>query len=471
MVDLAERVFGVDWDAVRAAVTRRLSPTRPVTADLMDPRRDPSYWWVPVLVGDYVHADEESVTEDLERYVSGCLVRHFYHDVPQPFSLLRDDELARLIRSAYDACANRGGTFDERFAVKCQTWTVLLAFGTQAIRRRSKAGEYRAALSAIVAVYSCAQLLDDWHDQADDLAREHWNLWIHEPVDSVLSIIELLLRDAAHRVSQLRRHMLRDALAAQLRDTTEELADLVALMQRPSASRPRSGVESGVRFLTEHLSKDAPGLWCDFSLSGVSAGSTEWISALIATLLAPIPFGRSIARAVASTLLAHDRPSGGPPASAPWGCTPTPPTPQPASANPLWESDRDVSSAPKRHPQVRLGVPTTTLISPAFAGWHRLPVPTGACVGGLANPVLEPNLRSMCQLRRGLADLDDLDAASEPPAGAMLDNAGMHGGQRRDHGGQRRDAWWTTLDAGASISRSTRSIAGRRPRRANPHGA
>ena len=176
---------------------------------------------------------------------------------------------------------------------------------------RSKAGEYRAALSAIVAVYSCAQLLDDWHDRADDLAREHWNLWIHEPVDSVLSVIELLLRDAAHRVSQLRRHMLRDALAAQLRDTTEELADLVALMQRPSASRPRSGVESGVRFLTERLSKDAPGLWCDFSLSGVSAGSTECISALIATLLAPIPFGRSISRAVASTLLAHDRPSGG----------------------------------------------------------------------------------------------------------------------------------------------------------------
>jgi hypothetical protein len=65
-------------------------------------------------------------------------------------------------------------------------------------------------------------------------------------------------------------------------------------------------------------------------------------------------------------------------------------------------------------------------------------------VAGLANPVLEPKLRSMCQLRRGLADLDDLDAASEPPAGAMLDNAGMHGGQRRDHGGQRRDAWRTT---------------------------
>jgi hypothetical protein len=38
-------------------------------------------------------------------------------------------------------------------------------------------------------------------------------------------------------------------------------------------------------------------------------------------------------------------------ASAPWGRTPTPPTPQPASANPLWESDRDVSSVPKRHPQ------------------------------------------------------------------------------------------------------------------------
>jgi hypothetical protein len=312
LVDLAEQVFGIDWDTVRAAVTRRLSPTRPVVADVMDPRRYPSYWCVPVLVGDYVQADQESVAEDIERYVSGCLLRHFYHETPQPFSLPRDDELVRLIGRAYDACGNGDGTFDEHFAVKCQTWTVLLAFGTQAIRRRnSKAGEYRTALSAIVAVYSCTQLLDDWHDRADDLTREHWNLWTDEPVDSVLSVIEPLLRDAAHRVAQLRRHLLRDVLTTQLRDTTEELGDLVALIQRPSASQPRSGVESGVRFLTEHLSADAPGLWRDFSLPEVSAGSTECISAFIATLLARIPVGRSISRAVASTLLSHDRPSGG----------------------------------------------------------------------------------------------------------------------------------------------------------------
>jgi hypothetical protein len=312
VVGLAERVFGVDWNAVRAAVTSRLGPTRPIPADLMDPRRYPSYWCVPVLVGDYVQADRESVAEDVERYASGCLVRHCYYETPRPFALARDDELVRLIGSAYDACRNGDGTFDEHFAAKCQTWTVVLALGTQAIRRcDAKAGEYRAALSAIVAVYSCTQLLDEWHDRADDLARKHWNLWSDEPVDSVLRVIEPLLYDAAQRVAQLRRHMLRDALTAQLRDTTEELADLVALVQRPGPSRPRSCVESGIRFLTDHLSADAPGLWRDFSLPGVSAGSTEYVSAFIATLLAPIPVGRSISRAVASTLLAHDRPSGG----------------------------------------------------------------------------------------------------------------------------------------------------------------
>jgi hypothetical protein len=312
VVGLAERVFGVDWNAVRAAVTSRLGPTRTIPADLMDPRRYPSYWCVPVLVGDYVQVDRESVAEDVERYASGCLVRHFYYETPRPFALPGDDELVRLIGSAYDACRNCDGTFDEHFAAKCETWTVLLALGTQAIRRcDAKAGEYRAALSALVAVYSCTQLLDDWHDRADDLARKHWNIWSDEPVDSVLRVIEPLLYDAAHRVAQLRRHMLRDTLTAQLRDTTEELADLVALMQRPSPSRPRSCVESGIRFLTDHLSADAPGLWRDFSLPGVSAGSTEYISAFIATLLAPIPVGRSISRAVASMLLAHDRSSGG----------------------------------------------------------------------------------------------------------------------------------------------------------------
>jgi hypothetical protein len=70
-------------------------------------------------------------------------------------------------------------------------------------------------------------------------------------------------------------------------------------------------VDSGVAFLADHLGAEVPSLWRDFSAPGISAGSTECISAFIAAQLAPIPSARALARSVTSTLLAHARPTGG----------------------------------------------------------------------------------------------------------------------------------------------------------------
>ncbi len=312
LIDLAERGYGVDFETVRAAVEQRLRPTRPLPAGLMDPRQAPSYWCVPLLVGDYISADPAAIAIDLERYVSGCVFRHLFHEEPRPPFAMVDDELETLVGRAYDACRAGGGTFPDKFAAKCQSWTVLLVFGTQEIASRpSEPGDYATAMSAIVAVYSCTQVLDDWHDRNDDLARGHWNMWTDEPAQLVLRAIDPLLRDATRAVGQLRHHPLRDALRAQLRDSAAELADLVAVSMHLPSLPARGAVEGGVTFLTRRLGAEGSGLWRDFSSPDVSAGSTECISAFIATLLAPIASARPVARLVASTLLAHARPSGG----------------------------------------------------------------------------------------------------------------------------------------------------------------
>jgi hypothetical protein len=265
-----------------------------------------------LLIGDYVTADPDAIVADLERYACGCIVRHFYYDTPPLFLLPDDEGLVGLIGRAYETCRSGEGPFEDNFAAKCQTWTAVLAYGTQSIAAsRSRPTDYQTALRAIVSVFSCTQLLDDWHDRADDAKRGHWNAWGDEPSTLVLNAIEPLIADAARCVTELHPHPLRHALFAQLRDTSAELADLVALKSRPSERTPHGPVERGVRFLAERLGAEAPGLWRDFACDGVSVGSTECVSAIVATLLAPIPTARPIARTVVSTLLAHARTSGG----------------------------------------------------------------------------------------------------------------------------------------------------------------
>ncbi len=314
LIRVAERDYGVDWDEIRAGVQDRLRPTQPLPADLMDPRQTPSYWCVPLLVGDYIGAHSGAIIVDLERYVSGCICRHLFHEGPRAPFAMPDGDLEALIGGAYDACRTAGGTLVEQFDAKCQSWTVVLAFGTQEIKRdASEHRDYTTALSTIVAVYSCTQLLDDWHDRDDDRARGHWNMWTDEPIDDVLRLVDPLLRSANRRVGQLRRHPLRVALKVQLRDTANELADLVELStrSRPQSGRTGGAVESGVSHLVGRLGTEVPGLWRDFASSEISVGSTECISAFIATILSPIKSARPAARSVSSTLLAHARPTGG----------------------------------------------------------------------------------------------------------------------------------------------------------------
>jgi hypothetical protein len=320
LIDHAESRYGFAWADIQNSVRNRLQTAAPSVTELMDPHRYPTHWCVPLLVGDYAGADRSAILSDLTPYVAGCIIRHTLFDPEPAFGLPADDELVQLISAAYEGCRGTGDSFDLRFTAKCQPWSVLLSLGTESIRAAvASAADCQAALRAIAAVFSCVQVLDDWHDRDDDLAREHWNIWTDEPVDRSVTAVRLLVDGARASVSALRPHLLRDALVTQLRDTAHELADVSQLHGQPkiAAGAPSAdhgidaAVASGVRFLRGRLGMSTTGLWRDFSAPGISYGSTECVSAFMATLLAPIPEGRPLARAVSSTLLARARPSGG----------------------------------------------------------------------------------------------------------------------------------------------------------------
>lgn len=70
-------------------------------------------------------------------------------------------------------------------------------------------------------------------------------------------------------------------------------------------------IDAGVRFLDRRLGAEVPGLWCDFAVSGVSAGSTECVSAFISAQIATIPEGRALAADVVGRLSSRARETGG----------------------------------------------------------------------------------------------------------------------------------------------------------------
>ena len=320
LIDHAESNYSFAWADIQNSVQQRLQTAAPSVTELMDPHRYPTYWCVPLLVGDYAGADRDAVLGDLTPYVAGCVIRHVLFDPEPALGMPADDELVQLISAAYEGCRGAGDSFDLRFAAKCQPWSVLLSLGTESIRAAAASqANCQAALRAITAVFACVQVLDDWHDRDDDLTREHWNIWTDEPVARSLTAVKVLVDGARASVSALRPHLLRDALVTQLRDTARELADVSQLHGQPKipdgtppADHGIAGaVASGVRFLSGRLGTSTAGLWRDFSSPEISYGSTECVSAFMATLLAPIPEGRPLARAVSSTLLARARPSGG----------------------------------------------------------------------------------------------------------------------------------------------------------------
>jgi hypothetical protein len=70
-------------------------------------------------------------------------------------------------------------------------------------------------------------------------------------------------------------------------------------------------IAAGIGFLERDLATRAGGLWCDFVVPGVSAGSTECVSAFIAAQLGEIPEGRMLAAGVVDTLALGARDTGG----------------------------------------------------------------------------------------------------------------------------------------------------------------
>lgn len=319
-IDLAERTYSIDWAATQRAIGARLRPTSSFDHGLYDPARYPAYWCVPTLVGSYVGASEQAVLADTEAFVCGCIVRHHALDPDPPFAAPAGDEDVRAIADAYHGCRLAArAPFDVRFTAKCMPWRVLLAIGTRSIAGEAgDQADFAIALRAIVGVYSCLQVVDDWHDTREDVARSHWNMWVHEPARDTRSVIEPLLRGARDGVEQLRPHLLRRALAAQLRDTADELREIVS---GPARARVRSGphdagwldgaIAAGIESLRASLDTAAVGLWQDFALPGVSPGSSECVSAFVATQIGAVPEGRELARIVVGELVARARASGG----------------------------------------------------------------------------------------------------------------------------------------------------------------
>lgn len=329
-LDLAESRYSIDWFAIQASVTQRLRPVSVEFLNELSPVRCPAYWCVPVMVGDYLGASRAVVVDGLEPFVSGCLVRHFFFDLECPFHIRSGDDVVQLVTSAYLGCRRAGSdhkSLEDWFAAKCRPWMLLLTLATGAIHDEARdRSEYHAAMRAVVLVYSCLQIIDDWHDRGEDAGRGHWNMWVDEAVPRVLAMIGPLVAGARQSVARLRPHLLRRALAAQLADAVLELTELVNSLLRngldvkkPVCPVDDLSVEAGldvevaaaVLFLGQRLGAEVPGLWCDFALEGVSHGSTECISAYVARQLSAAPSGLPRARAVTATLVAAARRPGG----------------------------------------------------------------------------------------------------------------------------------------------------------------
>jgi hypothetical protein len=237
-IDFAKFHYSIDWAAIQRSVAAQLRLNSSFDVLCCNPLQCPSYWFVPLLVGNYVGASRKAVLEDTEAFVGACIVRHFIFDNDRPFDPKCDIELFNTIINAYDGSRistdqGVGLPFDERFNVKCLPWVVILALGTHSIFAEAGGEDYASAMRTIIVVHSCLQMIDDWHDKAEDIKRSHWNMWVHEPIGKNLSVIERLLCGSRISVERLRPHLLRRVLGAQLYDTANELKDVVRVLSKP----------------------------------------------------------------------------------------------------------------------------------------------------------------------------------------------------------------------------------------------
>lgn len=255
-INFAEYHYSIDWTAVQRSVAAKLRLNLSFEVLKCDPVQCPSYWYVPLLVGNYVGASRKAVLEDTETFVTGCLIRHFMFESSCPFDSTTDVGLFRLVMDAYSGCrtdTDRGLNlpFDERFSAKCLPWMILLVSGTRSIFAEAGGEDYASAMKTIVLVHSCLQMIDDWHDKVEDAARSHWNMWIHEPIGKNLSVIEPLLHGSRLGIESMRPHLLRRILGVQLQDTAKELRDVVTVLSKTPSSE-----EHSLRSVDQRISDD-----------------------------------------------------------------------------------------------------------------------------------------------------------------------------------------------------------------------
>jgi hypothetical protein len=233
-VGFAERRYAMDWAATQRAVVARLNLDPGFEISAYGPWKFPSYWCAPILVGDYVGASTDAVLNDTEVFVAGCVMRHLLFGPGEIVDALHGVDEFRSITDAYDRCRldrATGSSFDARFSTKCLPWVLLLALGTRSVLKQTEQGaDYESAMKAIIRVYSCLQMIDDWHDKEEDVARSHWNMWVHEPAADCLAVMSPLLSGSHGSVGRLRPHLLRTALTAQLRDTARELMEVTTVL-------------------------------------------------------------------------------------------------------------------------------------------------------------------------------------------------------------------------------------------------
>jgi hypothetical protein len=231
---LAENGYCLDWAQIAEEVNHSVPPGIRYEPALFAPRTQPLAWCVPTLIGDYLGASAPAVAADTSAFLLGCVIRqHLFHS-SEPCR--PSETTAKLLMSAYEGCRRDAPVdgFADRFAAKSRPWTVLLGLGTANLKGDVRAADYRRVMATIVTVYSSLQIVDDWHDRAEDAGRDHWNMWVDEPRDTVLTIIEPLLTQGRTSVQQLRSHLLRRALDAQLADTA---ADLLTISRSGATAR------------------------------------------------------------------------------------------------------------------------------------------------------------------------------------------------------------------------------------------
>ena len=199
----------------------------------LSPLREPIYWTLMGLVGEYIKAAETPIIDASVAFLSGLVVRE-YVSVNPPRGLSPSAQfLLEAIKMAYEDCAlvmqSSASNCCDKFHRKCLPWSSILSAAILEfvpIRIESNAC-LRSATSAVHSVYSCLQIADDWNDQAEDSCLAYWNLWNQESSIEAVRFSIAIVANAVQIILSLPRSSLRDVMALQLRDTIGEIAIII----------------------------------------------------------------------------------------------------------------------------------------------------------------------------------------------------------------------------------------------------